>query len=83
MGMLDKSLQHYLSHLAVARELKDLSSEARALCNLGNFHCGRGDYASAVPFYEQYLAMSQELKDAEGESKVSRVRVRSKMSRVF
>ena len=43
--------------------------EACALCNLGNCHSSRGEFASAVPFYENYLMLSQELNDVEGEGK--------------
>lgn len=38
--------------------------------NLGNFHCCRGEYAPAVPYYQQYLTLSPQLQDLEGEGKV-------------
>ena len=37
--------------------------EACALCNLGNCHSSKGDFSQAVPFYENYLMLSQELND--------------------
>ena len=39
------------------------SGEACALCNLGNCHSSRGEFSQAVPFYENYLMLSQELND--------------------
>ena len=45
------------------------SGEACALCNLGNCHSSRGEFSQAVPFYENYLMLSQELNDIEGEAK--------------
>lgn len=38
--------------------------------NLGNFHCWRGEYAQALPYYQQYLGLSPGLQDMEGEGKV-------------
>ena len=52
-----------------ARELKDSIGEACALCNLGSCHSSRGQFSQAVPFYENYLMLSQELNDIEGEAK--------------
>ena len=46
-----------------------ISGEACALCNLGNCHSSRGEFSQAVPFYENYLMLSQELNDIEGEAK--------------
>ncbi|XP_056676904.1 tetratricopeptide repeat protein 28 [Monodelphis domestica] len=66
----DRALQHYQNHLNIARELRDIQSEARALSNLGNFHCSRGEYGQAAPYYAQYLRLSPELQDMEGEGKV-------------
>ena len=43
--------------------------EACALCNLGNCHSYRNEFIQAVPFYENYLMLSQELNDIEGEAK--------------
>ena len=43
--------------------------EACALCNLGNCHSSRNEFSQAVPFYENYLMLSQELNDIEGEAK--------------
>lgn len=34
LGAHDRALQHYLHHLAIARELQDTQSEARALGKL-------------------------------------------------
>jgi tetratricopeptide (TPR) repeat protein len=45
------------------------SGEACALCNLGNCHSSRNEFSQAVPFYENYLMLSQELNDIEGEAK--------------
>lgn len=38
--------------------------------NLGNFHSWRGEYAQALPYYQQYLALAPGLQDLEGEGKV-------------
>ncbi|KAF3849226.1 hypothetical protein F7725_015723 [Dissostichus mawsoni] len=38
--------------------------------NLGNFHSCRGEYAQALPYYQQYLALAPGLQDLEGEGKV-------------
>ncbi|CAB1318257.1 unnamed protein product, partial [Coregonus sp. 'balchen'] len=70
LGAHDQALQHYLHHLTIARELRDTQSMARALGNLGNFHCCRGEYVQAVPYYQQYLTLSPQLQDLEGEGKV-------------
>ncbi|CAG05315.1 unnamed protein product, partial [Tetraodon nigroviridis] len=79
LGAHDRALQHYLHHLTIARELRDTPSEARALGklseeeglpNLGNFHSWRGEYAQALPYYQQYLALAPGLQDLEGEGKV-------------
>ena len=43
--------------------------EACSLCNLGNCHSSRNEFVQAVPFYENYLMLSQELNDIEGEAK--------------
>jgi hypothetical protein len=44
------------------------SGEACALCNLGNCHSSKGDFSQAVPFYENYLMLSQELNDLVSDS---------------
>lgn len=38
--------------------------------NLGNFHSWRGEYAQALQYYQQYLALAPGLQDLEGEGKV-------------
>ena len=38
--------------------------------NLGNFHSGRGEYAQALPYYQQYLALSPGLQDLETAGKI-------------
>lgn len=38
--------------------------------NLGNFHSWRGEYAQALPYYQQYLTLAPGLQDLEGEGKV-------------
>lgn len=53
----------------IARELKDTAGEACALLNLANCLSSRAEFAEAIPFYEQYLMLSQELSDVEGEAK--------------
>lgn len=58
-----------MSHLGIARELKDTAGEACALLNLGNCLSSRSEFAEAIPYYEQYLMLSQELADVEGEAK--------------
>ena len=44
-------------------------SEACALCNLGNSHGSRIEFVKAVAIYKNYLILSQELNDIEGEAK--------------
>ncbi|PWA26519.1 hypothetical protein CCH79_00001228 [Gambusia affinis] len=58
-------------NLAVAYQA--LGAHDRALQhypNLGNFHSWRGEYAQALPYFQQYLALSPGLQDLEGEGKV-------------
>jgi Tetratricopeptide repeat len=57
--MHEKALMHYRAHLNIARELKDAAGEACALLNLGNCHSSRAEFSLAVPFYENYLMLSQ------------------------
>ena len=45
------------------------AGEACVLLNLGNCHSSRGEFAHAVPNYEQFLMLSQELHDTEGEAR--------------
>lgn len=37
--------------------------------NLANCLSSRSEFAEAIPYYEQYLMLSQELADVEGEAK--------------
>lgn len=62
-------LQVSLHFLGIARELKDTAGEACALLNLANCLSSRSEFAEAIPYYEQYLMLSQELADVEGEAK--------------
>jgi len=39
--MFEQALQHYNAHLNIARDLKDIASEARALSNVGNYYSVR------------------------------------------
>ena len=55
LGMFEQALQHYNAHLNIARDLKDIASEARALSNVGNYYSVRGEFTQAIPFYMQYL----------------------------
>lgn len=49
--------------------MKDTSGETCALLNLANCLSCRGDFAQAVPYYEQNLALSQEMGDVAAEGK--------------
>lgn len=49
--------------------MKDTAGEACALLNLANCLSSRGRFEEAVPYYENYLMLSQELHDVEGEAK--------------
>lgn len=60
---------HEIFVLGIARELKDTAGEACALLNLANCLSSRSEFAEAIPYYEQYLMLSQELADVEGEAK--------------
>lgn len=59
LGAHEMALLHYRAHLNTARELKDTAGEACALLNLGNCLSSRGEFSQAVPFYENYLMLSQ------------------------
>ena len=56
--MYEQALQHYNAHLNIARDLKDIASEARALSNVGNYYSVRGEFTQAIPFYMQYLQVT-------------------------
>lgn len=49
--------------------MKDTSGETCALLNLANCLSYRGDFMQAVPYYEQNLALSQEMGDVSAEGK--------------
>lgn len=49
--------------------MKDAAGEACALLNLANCLSSRSEFSEAIPYYEQYLMLSQELADVEGEAK--------------
>jgi len=59
LGAHDMALMHYRAHLNIARELKDTAGEACALLNLANCLSSRQEFAQAVPYYENYLMLSQ------------------------
>ena len=59
LGAHEMALLHYRAHLNIARELKDTAGEACALLNLGNCLSSRSEFAQAVPYYENYLMLSQ------------------------
>lgn len=39
------------------------------MLNLANCLSSRSEFSEAIPYYEQYLMLSQELADVEGEAK--------------
>lgn len=53
------ALLHYRAHLNIARDLKDTAGEACALLNLANCLSTRSDFVQAIPYYENYLMLSQ------------------------
>jgi len=53
------ALLHYRAHLNIARDLKDTAGEACALLNLANCLSTRNDFLQAIPYYENYLMLSQ------------------------
>lgn len=59
LGAHEMALLHYRAHLNIARELKDTAGEACALLNLGNCLSSRAEFGQAVPYYENYLMLSQ------------------------
>lgn len=59
LGAHDMALVHYRAHLNISRELKDTAGEACALLNLANCLSSRQEFGQAVPFYENYLMLSQ------------------------
>ncbi|CAG2057615.1 unnamed protein product, partial [Timema podura] len=59
LGAHEMALLHYRAHLNTSRELKDTAGEACALLNLANCLSSRAEFAQAVPFYENYLMLSQ------------------------
>lgn len=61
LGMYEQALHHYNAHLNIARDNKDIASEARALSNVGNYYSVRGEFTQAIPFYMQYLQVKYHL----------------------
>lgn len=59
LGAFEMALLHYRAHLNIARELKDTAGEACALLNLANCLSTRSDFLQAIPYYENYLMLSQ------------------------
>lgn len=59
LGAFEMALLHYRAHLNIARELKDTAGEACALLNLANCLSTRNDFLQAIPYYENYLMLSQ------------------------
>ena len=51
-----------------ARELRDSAAELRALNNLGNFHCSRGQYQLALDYYQQVVAVALQATDLGAEA---------------
>ena len=64
-----KGLPHPAPLTATLARPQDTAGETCALLNLGNCHSSRGEFLQAVPYYEQYLMLSQELHDTEGKAR--------------
>ena len=64
-----KGLPHPALLTATLARPQDTAGETCALLNLGNCHSSRGEFLQFVPYYEQYLMLSQELHDTEGEAR--------------
>lgn len=62
---------HFGLHLRIAAEMKDSTSEANALLNLGNYHCARRQWDLALSFYERYLEKTRLMGDKEAEAKAN------------
>ncbi|MBE9126465.1 tetratricopeptide repeat-containing protein [Coleofasciculus sp. LEGE 07092] len=69
----------YQQSLDIARVLGDPSGEGAALNNLGNAHYSLGDYDKAINYYQQDLAISEELEDelAKGETLAQKTQIKN------
>ncbi|WP_226883594.1 tetratricopeptide repeat protein [Allocoleopsis franciscana] len=50
--------------MALAREIKDQQSEGKALGNLGLAYLSLGDYAKAIEYTQQWLAIARQINDS-------------------
>lgn len=62
----DRLRWHHAAAVA-ARRLGDRRREARALGNVGNAHRDLGQFAEAIPYYEQRLSIAREVGDRRSE----------------
>jgi CHAT domain-containing protein/tetratricopeptide (TPR) repeat protein len=67
-GRHDAARSIFERAIELARQEKDPGAEAFALRGLGLIHSVRAEYAKAIPFYTQALAVSEAAQDAEGQA---------------
>nr|WP_306423320.1 tetratricopeptide repeat protein [Nostoc favosum] len=53
--------------MIIARQIKDPQGEGEALGNLGNVYTNLGNYAKAIEYNQQSLAIARQIKDRQGE----------------
>ena len=62
-SQFEAALQSWQQALAIYREIKDRQGEWKALNNLGNAYYSLGDYAKAIDYRQQSLAIANYLGD--------------------
>ncbi len=67
LGQVERAIEFYEQHLAIAREIGDRRGEGNALGNLGGAYYRLGQLERAIEFHEQALIISRETRDRRGE----------------
>jgi len=67
VGDYVQAVQYHQQSLELARKINDLSSEAKALGNLGSAYDALGQYEQAIAHHQQYLTIAREIGDRRGE----------------
>ena len=64
---MERAIDYYDQHLAVAREIDDRRGELNALGNLGLAYADLGQVERAIGYHEQSLVIAREIGDRQGE----------------